>query len=257
MRTKLITAATVVWMVVLFPLLAPFALVWPTQYWRLRVAMTYAKLWSRGFFLFSGIRLQVEGREHLGTCPAVYLFNHTNELDFFANACVAPYATLVFGKRELAKIPCLGWMWWLGGHPMIKRDDRTQWQRVLDQVTAMVKGGRYATMIAPEGTRTRDGKLRAFKKGPFHMARAAEAPVVPVVIHDARALLNRGGLHRGTLKLTILPPIQTKAWTDDDFDAQIDAVRAIYLEALGQTDDEPTPEPAAASPLPPPVDPSA
>lgn len=241
MRTKLVAAATLVWMVVLFPLFLPFALVWPTRYWRLRVAMAYAKTWSRGFFVFSGIHLHVDGREHLKTCPGVYLFNHTNELDFFANAVVAPYATLVFGKRELARIPCLGWMWLLGGHPMIKRDQRDQWQQVLDHVTAQVASGRYATMIAPEGTRTRDGKLRPFKKGPFHMALAAGAPIVPVVIHDARALLNKGGLRRGTLRLTILPPIPTAGWREEDLDRHVEEVRDIYLQALGQPKEQPAP----------------
>jgi 1-acyl-sn-glycerol-3-phosphate acyltransferase len=243
-RKKLVTASTLLWMAALFPFFLPFALVFPTQAWRLRVAMAYAKMWTWGFFRLSGIRLRVSGREHMTTRPAVYLFNHTNELDFFANASIAPYFTLVYGKRELAKVPFLGWMWLLGGHPMIKREDRSQWQEVLDWTTRMVATGRYATMIAPEGTRTRDGTLRPFKKGPFHIAMAANAPVVPIVIHDAAARLNKAGLHPGELRLTVLPPVPTAEWTEDDLEAHIAEVRALYLDALGQSEAEATPQPS-------------
>jgi 1-acyl-sn-glycerol-3-phosphate acyltransferase len=64
-------------------------------------------------------------------------------------------------------------------------------------------------IIFPEGTRTRDGKLLPFKRGPFHLAQTVGVDIVPVVQIGSFAINNKieGRLRPGEVNVVILPPI--------------------------------------------------
>lgn len=238
------------WLGVCFLVFFPPLVAFPTRDWRLRVAIAFARWWSRGCLWIAGVRLVVVGREHARP-PAIFTFNHASNLDFFVNACLVPRGTLVFGKRELGKFPLLGWMWLLSGHPLIRRDDRADWQAKLDHVAERLKTGRYATIIAPEGKRNHGGPLLPFKKGPVHLALQSRAPIVPWVIEGAGRLLGPDGISPGTITVTMLPPIPTTDWREETLDEHVQQLRRVYLEALGEAE-----APAPASPpasAPPPV----
>ena len=98
-------------------------------------------------------------------------------------------------------------------------------------------------MIAPEGTRSRDGRLGTFKRGAFHMARQAGVPIVPIVIHNAEDALPGSSMvvRPAQVKVTVLPPIQTTDWALRDVSPQTRKTRALYLDVLGETD---VPEPS-------------
>lgn len=227
------------WMFACFVVLFPPMVLFPTRAWRLRMAHVFARTWSRGCLWLAGIKLEVEGREHLKV-PAIFLFNHTSNLDFFVNSIFAPYGTLVFGKRELGRVPMLGWVWLLSGHPLIRRDDRDDWQRKLDWVATELKTNRYATIVAPEGKRNHGGGLLPFKKGPFHLALQSGAPIVPCVLMGAAPLLTGKGMFPGTVRVRVLPPMRTTTWTPETLDDRIEEVRRLYLDALG-------PQPSSAA----------
>lgn len=253
MRKALQTTFATLLLVVCFVVFFPPMVLFPTANWRLRMAIYFARVWSRGLLWFGGVRLVVKGREHL-RLPAIYTFNHTSNLDFLINASIAPHGSLVFGKRELARIPLLGWVWLLSGHPMIRRDDRDDWQAKLDLVARRLATGRYATIVAPEGTRSHGKGLLPFKKGPFHLALQSKAPIVPWVLEGVLPCMDARGLHRGTVTVTILPPIPTTDWTAEGLDAHVEAVRDVYAKALGVAPAPQQPPPAAAPPRPrPPV----
>lgn len=229
----------------------PFFLVlaaWPTHRWRTTVSRVYARWWAKCVLWSIRVKLVVNGEEHLRTLPAILTFNHVNTLDFFVNAAFAPPHCLVFGKREIIKTPFLGWMWAVGGHPMIHRKDRSQWAGLMDGVATKLKTGRHSTFISPEGTRSRDGKLLPFKKGPFHLAIQTGAPIVPCVLHNCGdCYLPDGTPVAGTVNVTVLPPVPTDAWSVETIDEHIAQVRQLYLDALGQVEVAPEPEPEAVS----------
>jgi len=233
-RKLLVVGYGIAAMVVLFLPLFLVLVAWPTRRWRRTISHLYASLWSRGCLRVAGIRLRVEGREHLAACPAVLTFNHTSMVDFFINSVVAPFGTLVFGKRELVRVPFIGWMWLLGGHPMISRHDPSQWERVLKDVEDHLAQGDYRTMIAPEGTRSRDGKLLPFKKGAFRMALHTKAPIVPVVLIGVPGVYGstRGVFRPGTVIARVLPPIPTAEWTRGKLGARIEEIHAAYAREL-------------------------
>lgn len=215
--------------VVLFP---PLVLGAWSHRWRVNVTRIYSKIWAYGTLWAMGIKLVFEGRENVGQLPAIYAFNHANMLDFFVNACFAPPNCLVFGKRELAKIPFLGWMWLCGGHPLIRRDKKDSWQELLDWVAIQLKTGTYCTIVAPEGTRSKHGKLLPFKKGPFHFALQSGAPMVPVIIKGGVEAVAGGRFNPGTVTVKILAPIPTSGWKTETIEEHLAAVRALYLEHL-------------------------
>ncbi len=249
------------WCFALFLVFFPPAILFPTADWRLRMAVLFARYWSRGCLRIAGVRLVVTGRERLRP-PAIFTFNHASNLDFLVNASIAPHGSLVFGKRELAKLPLLGWMWLISGHPLIRRDDRDDWQAKLDLVATRLRTGRYATIVAPEGTRNHGGPLLPFKKGPFHLALQSKAPIVPWVLKGVAPLLTRRGMHPGTITVDVLPPISTADWRDETIEEHMQALRRVYLDALGEQETHPPPPsappgpPAAASHEPPPARPA-
>ena len=93
-------------------------------------------------------------------------------------------------------------------------------------------------LIAPEGTRSPNGRLRPFKKGAFHVAMAAGVPLVPILFHDSGKRLRPGsGIARpGIVHVTVLPPIPTKRWKAADLDRHIDEVHRLFAKTLGQMD---------------------
>ena len=93
----------------------------------------------------------------------------------------------------------------------------------------------YSFLIAPEGTRTHDGKLQAFKKGAFYLALQTKIPIIPVVVgKEAFTLFPRRQWvpQPGTISVTILPPISTDHWTENTIHEQIDSIRQIYSDQL-------------------------
>lgn len=251
MRKAFQATVTALTCLVLFFVCFPAMVLWPTRRNRLRWAVRFSRWWSRAILWSGGVTLEVTGREHTATCPAVFTFNHSSTLDFVANAALAPEHALVFGKAELSRMPFVGWIWWLSGHPMIRRSARDQWQAVYDGVAARLATGEHTTIVAPEGTRNREGGLLPFKKGPVHLAIQGRCPIVPWVLENCPERLGPRGLTPGPLRVRILPPIPTDGWREETIDAHVEALRDVYLRALGLTEAPARPEPAApAAPAP-------
>ena len=91
-----------------------------------------------------------------------------------------------------------------------------------------------SVVIAPEGTRSLTPRLGRFKKGPFHMAMQAGAPIVPVVIRNSYEVMPRGSLllRPGTVRVCALPPIDVTKWNVEDLDDHIADVQALFQRTL-------------------------
>ena len=87
-------------------------------------------------------------------------------------------------------------------------------------------------LVFPEGTRSRDGRLQAFKKGPFYLAMETGAPVVPVAISGTEKMMRKGSaaIVPGVARVQVLPVIESSGFgTREDL---LRAVRAEIAEAL-------------------------
>ena len=104
-------------------------------------------------------------------------------------------------------------------------------------INAVRKDGRSAA-IFPEGRRSHSTTLRQFKKGAFLIALRARVPIVPIVIHNSIDAQPRGEsiYHPATVKVDVLPPVDTSTWKVGALDQHMADVRGMFLDVLGQQD---------------------
>jgi 1-acyl-sn-glycerol-3-phosphate acyltransferase len=179
------------------------------------------------------IDLVVEGREKLDPAqPVVFVSNHESWIDIWVILVGLPGIRFVF-KKELSTVPFLGQAINAMGHVSIDRAKRTSAFASYDRAAEKIRAG-ASTVVFVEGTRSRDGKLLPFKKGPFVLAVAAQVPVVPVVCLDTFELLPKGSVspRPGTARLRIGAPIPTIGLDYSARDDLADRARAAML-AMG------------------------
>jgi HAD superfamily hydrolase (TIGR01490 family) len=181
----------------------------------------------------AGVRVEVQGAEHLAARPAVFLFNHQSQLDVLVLAKLLHGGVTGVAKKELAHAPGFGLAFRLADVAFVDRGDREQARKALEPAVQRLKEG-LSLVIAPEGTRSATPSLGPFKKGAFHVAMQAGVPIVPIVIRNAGELMWRGAatLHPGTVQVRVLPPVPTEGWTVEDLDEKVAEVRAAYVDAL-------------------------
>ena len=192
--------------------------------------------WSRGILKVTGVTLTVEGLENIPKeGPCVFVGNHRSYYDIPLLLAGLDKPHGILAKEELEKIPLLNRWMKLLGCVFVQRDDMRASVRALNDATAIVQGGK-SFVIFPEGTRYKgeEGGAGEFKNGAFRIAVKTGAPVVPVAITGARALFeSNGNLCRpGTVRIRILPPIQTAGMSKAEQKQLPDAVRQTILAKL-------------------------
>ena len=194
----------------------------------------FTDIFPRLMLSINGVRLNVLGEENLtATRPAVFIFNHRNQIDPLIAAALVRENWVSVGKRELEKDPIAGPLGRLTEMVFIDRNDPEAAVQSLHEVEARAKKG-LSVVIAPEGTRVDTTEVGAFKKGPFRIAMAAGIPIVPIVIRNAEVVAARDSItvNPGTVDVAVFPPIPVDDWTVDRLDDHITEVRQLYLDVL-------------------------
>ncbi|HKL63666.1 MAG TPA: HAD-IB family hydrolase [Woeseiaceae bacterium] len=192
--------------------------------------------WTTLAPLIARLRLIVEGEEHLWSDrPAVFVFNHRSAIDVLIVARLLREDIVGVAKKEVQRQPFLGPALSFAGTVFVDRDNAGDPKKALEPAVAALGEGR-SVAIAPEGTRSRDGRLGEFKRGALHLARQARVPIVPIVIHNAPDALPNGGLvvRPAEVKVTVLPPVATEDWTLRSIAPQARRIRQLFLRELGQ-----------------------
>jgi putative phosphoserine phosphatase/1-acylglycerol-3-phosphate O-acyltransferase len=182
----------------------------------------------------SGVHLNVIGRENLtAQRPAVFIFNHRNQVDPVITAALVRDNWVGVGKKELQSDPIMGTLGKLLETAFIDRDNPVAAVEMLHTVEERAKNG-LSIVIAPEGTRIDTTEVGPFKKGPFRMAMAAGIPIVPIVIRNAEIVASRNSttINPGTVDVAVFPPIPVDDWTLDTLPEHIAEVRQLYLDTL-------------------------
>ena len=193
-----------------------------------------ARQWGAGMLRGTGIRVEVIGRERLDPAsPCVYIANHASFIDIWAILAEFPGTIRFVYKKGMDWIPLMGLAMRAARHIPIDRHNRSRAFSMYDQAAEMVRGGLSAIVFA-EGTRSRDGRLKPFKKGPFVLAIAAGVPVIPVYCENTHALMPRGSWspRPGTVRLHVGQPIPTTGLDYEDRDRLARETRAALL-AMG------------------------
>ena len=182
----------------------------------------------------TGVHLNVIGRENLtAQRPAVFIFNHRNQVDPVITGALVRDNWVGVGKKELQSDPIMGTLGKLLDTAFIDRDNPVAAVETLHTVEERAKNG-LSIVIAPEGTRIDTTEVGPFKKGPFRMAMAAGIPIVPIVIRNAEIVASRNSttINPGTVDVAVFPPIPVDDWTLDTLPEHIAEVRQLYLDTL-------------------------
>ena len=234
MRTLAVAATVFVMTVALAPVVLVAAMLGVKEKPR-SIYERCMRLWAQALTRAAGVRVFVHGAEHMHD-GAIYMQNHVSWFDIFAVASILPRYTFV-AKSELRKIPLFGRGAEAAGIVYIDRDNRKSAFESYKVAAAEVQRGRNV-VICPEGTRGRDYHLRPFKKGPFVLAIAAGAPIVPVVVYGAMEVMRKGSLRvrANDVHIHFLEPVSTIGYTYEErtelmqivWQRIADAMRELY-----------------------------
>ena len=164
----------------------------------------------RAGFSVAGIRVRVEGRENVPAGQAcIFMANHVSNLDPPGLIPRIPGRTAAFSKRSVFNIPLFGYCLRLAEYIPVDRTGNTTSAKesVIAAGRVLEKGVHITTFV--EGTRSKDGRLLPFKKGPFYLAMQTGAPCIPVSIYGTETLMAKGsfGIRPGTAHIIFHPPI--------------------------------------------------
>lgn len=178
------------------------------------------------------IRVEVTGRENVPPgVQCIFIANHVSNLDppiLFPE--IPPMASVLL-KQELTRIPILGTAMRMGKFvPVERSNSREAAKRSIDAAKAAIGAGLHMIVFA-EGTRSPDGRLGEFKKGPFFLAQQTGAPIIPVAISGTEQMMRKGSwaICPGVAHIQMLPPVSPNGISRDQLIAQ---VRTAIADAL-------------------------
>jgi 1-acyl-sn-glycerol-3-phosphate acyltransferase len=157
--------------------------------------------------------------------PYVVVANHESFVDILLIAHL-PFEMKWLSKVEMFKIPVVGWLMRLAGDIPVTRGERTSGADALVQCADRL-AKKVSVMIFPEGTRSRDGELQAFKDGAFRLAIENQVPILPLAVHGTKSALRKHDwrLGQADAEVHILEPISTDGLTLDDLETLKATVR--------------------------------
>jgi 1-acyl-sn-glycerol-3-phosphate acyltransferase len=199
-----------------------------------------AQVWCQLIARTTGARVRVHGLENIrpGT-SYVFLSSHQSYMDIPAMLGYLPVQLRIAAKKVLFKIPFMGWHLSRAGHIPVDRSSTQAAVATMQRAADKICGG-ICAFVFPEGTRSADGALHAFKKGGFKLALQARVPIVPVTIIGSRQVLPKNSIifRPGPIDMYVDTPIPTADLTDEDLEELMSRVRATIARHFRGMRDE-------------------
>ncbi|HEY5650781.1 MAG TPA: lysophospholipid acyltransferase family protein [Acidimicrobiia bacterium] len=149
--------------------------------------------WSKMWLRLTKIDLDVEGGEDLDSRTSyVVVPNHLSNYDIMFCFLAVPVPIRFLAKKELFKYPLLSQAMRAIGCVEVDRAARAHAVDTINRQAELVRSRNHSLLIYAEGTRSRDGALKAFKKGAFAIASGSGMPIVPVGIIGSRDVVAPG-----------------------------------------------------------------
>lgn len=193
-----------------------------------------ARLWARILINWCGVELSTRTlcKPEEFVEPILFMSNHQSHYDIPAIYCSLPFSTMFLAKKELKRIPFLGWAMWVVGFVFIDRKNKEQAFRAIDEAASEFVAQKKSIVIFPEGTRSMDGGIGDFKKGGFHLAIQAKAKIIPIGIWGTLNVLPKGSwfVRSGKVCVHIGEPIDASRYSYESMNELIKEVRAAITD---------------------------
>ncbi len=179
----------------------------------------------------SGVSIDIRGKEYLRPgVPKIIVANHQSHFDFLFLGTLFSEPFKFISKKEHGTVPFFGWILRMAQYLMVDRDNPGQSMQILRKAGKALDCG-FSIVVFPEGTRTPDGEVKAFKSGPFYMAIKKKVPVLPIRLCGFRAVLPKNSLRfrPGRVSVIIGEPVYPIDKTVKDKKAFADEVRETIL----------------------------
>ncbi len=180
----------------------------------------------------AGARVKIVGLDKIDPSGTyIFMSNHVSNLDPILLCPLLPRRTSILAKNVIWRIPILGKALDLAEIVPVERENREAAIQSVRRAGEVMRHHINMTLF-PEGTRSRDGRLLPFKKGPFHLATETGFPIVPVTILGTYEMMPKGNwiVRSGTATLVFHPPIDPKRFSSREELTQ--AVREAIDSAL-------------------------
>jgi 1-acyl-sn-glycerol-3-phosphate acyltransferase len=177
-----------------------------------RLQHACARVWARIILSVCRVHLTVTGSlPPPGETPYVFLVNHQSHMDIPVVLAALPLSFRFAAKKELFRIPFLGWHLRRSGHIPVDRKNPHAAVKAFRSAGSRLRAG-TSLVFFPEGGTSLDGGIKPFKSGGFVLAEQSQADVVPVTIRGSRAVLvpKTYYVRGGPIAVTLGSPISTK-----------------------------------------------
>lgn len=189
------------------------------------------RLWAKMLLWAAGITIHSEGYSPPPNTPFFVCSNHASQMDIpvlFA----ALYLDFFFvAKKELFTIPFFGLIMAAAGHIPIDRDNPREAVKALDEAKKRLEQGK-SIVLFPEGTRSQDGRLQAFKSGGFRLAMKTGKAILPIAISNTHHALSKGSVVPKPCDVTLRIGEPILVQTDDTTDTLATKTRAAINAML-------------------------
>ena len=167
------------------------------------------QFWSKSMCRLMLLPVHVDGLEHIVPGQSyVFVSNHQSMFDVWVIYGWLPVVFKWLMKAELRKIPFVGTACKAAGHIFVSRKNAKASFESLQLIEKQLVNG-VSTVIFPEGTRTKDGKLGRFKRGAFQIALDLKLPVIPISLSGCYEVMPKGAwtVHRHPIHMHVGEPI--------------------------------------------------
>jgi 1-acyl-sn-glycerol-3-phosphate acyltransferase len=181
----------------------------------------------------AGIKIEMSGQENIPAGRScIFMSNHVSNLDPPVVLPLLPGRSSVLLKKELMSIPILGRAMRMAKFVPVERGHRRDAAQASVEAAADALRSGLHILVYPEGTRSLDGRLSTFKKGPFFLALETQAPVIPIALSGTQTMMRKGSyaIMPGLARIQLLPPVEPSNYKTRE--ELMLAVRDAIAEAL-------------------------
>jgi 1-acyl-sn-glycerol-3-phosphate acyltransferase len=199
-----------------------------------RAGGIFGVIWARINSFFTPMTVNVMGTENIKPGASyVITANHQSLYDIYVLYGWMGVDFKWVMKKELEDVPVLGVACKALGHIFIDRSDSKGAVETINAAKTKIANG-TSVLFFPEGTRSGDGKMRAFKKGAFKMAIDLDIPVLPVTINGTKNILPKDSLDLmpGGVTMIIHKPIPVRDYHKENMNRLMDETRMVISASL-------------------------